>query len=55
MPKKESEYVKKSLKQNFSRILLTMKKEKGEIIRTEAQKAGKSMNAFIYRYRYEIY
>lgn len=47
MPKKESEYVKKSLKENFTRILLTMKNEKGEKIKEAAKKSGKSCNAFI--------
>ena len=47
MAKKESEYSYKSIKKNFSRIMLTMKKEKGDKIKEAAKKENKSLNAFI--------
>lgn len=47
MAKKESEYSYKSIKKNFSRIMLTMKNEKGDKIKEAAKKENKSLNAFI--------
>ena len=47
MPKKESEYTYKSIKKNFTKIMLTMKNEKGNKIKEAAKKEKKSLNAFI--------
>lgn len=47
MPKKESEYTYKSIKKNFTKIMLTMKNEKGNKIKEAAKKENKSLNAFI--------
>lgn len=47
MTKKESEYTYKSIKKNFTRIMLTTKNEKGDRIKEAAKKENKSLNAFI--------
>ena len=47
MAKKDSEYNYKSIKKNFTRIMLTMKNEKGEKIKAAAADSNKSLNAFI--------
>lgn len=47
MAKKESVISWKSQKKNSDKIMLTMKKEKGERVREAAKKSGKSCNAFI--------
>lgn len=47
MAKKESEYSYKSIKKNFTRIMITAKNEKGNRIKEAAKKENKSLNAFI--------
>ena len=47
MPKKESEYTYKSIKKNFTKIMLTMKNDTGDKIKEAAKKENKSLNAFI--------
>lgn len=47
MAKKESIQSYESQKKNFKKIMLTMKKEKGELIQAEAEKEKKSLNAFV--------
>lgn len=47
MAKKESIQSYESQKKNFKKIMLTMKKEKGELIQAEAEKENKSLNAFV--------
>lgn len=47
MAKKESMQSYKSQKKLFKKIMLTMKKEKGELIKAEAEKRGLSVNKYI--------
>ena len=47
MANKKSEIAYKSQKKTQSKIMLTMKKEKGELIKQEAEKRGLSVNKYI--------